>query len=211
MSWRLAGLLINAGGPGYFGTFPVHDGNRARDLLDELGMGDFPHSRFANLEAGLSPPTGYYCLGVYPRGLLAFGLDEFFGAVERPAPGPFLAACLARQPRAETLLFEVSGVSGYATGALYSGGQRQRAFAADDARGVVLDEGPPTPEERRVLAGPGAPSGAHLGEARVFALTARALGVALDQFESERLSIELIAQRRRGPLSSLRRLFGAGR
>lgn len=206
----MAAVFVNASGPGYFGTFPMHDGNRARDLLDEFGLGDFPHSRFANLEAGWQPPPGYFCLGVYPRGLLACGLDELHGGVERGTPGPFVSACLAKFPRAETALVEVSGTTGYAAYALHAEGRWLRAFAADEQRGVVLDRGALTPEELARL-GPSAdaPARARQGEALAFALASRALGVALDAFEAERLSVELIAMRGRGgALGRLWRLLG---
>ncbi len=122
MSWKTACLLVNQGGPGYLAGLPLHDGNRARDLLPELGLVATPHSRFATLEAGLSPPDGYYCLGVYPKAVVVAGLDELYGAVERPQR-PLVERCLARFPRAETLLVELAGGVGLASFALWSEGR----------------------------------------------------------------------------------------
>ncbi len=209
MSWKTACLLVNLGGRGYLAGLPLHDGNRARDLLPDLGLVSSPHSRFATLEAGLSPPDGYYCLGAYPKALVVAGLDDLYGAVERPQR-PLVERCLARFPRAETLLVELAGGVGLASFALWSEGRLQRAFAADDARGVVLDEGEPLPEEA-AWTGASASEVAHHGESRVFAVCARALGAPLDTFEAERLSVELMSVPSAGLGGALRRLFGRTR
>lgn len=153
MSWRTACLFVNQGGEGYLAGFPLHDGNRARDLLRELGLSDASHSRFATLEAGLSPPDGYYCLGVYPKAVVITGLAELHGALERPRQ-PLVERCQAHFPKGETLFIELSGSVGLAAFALWSGGRRQRAFVADDARGIVLDDGAPLPEEARWTVSP---------------------------------------------------------
>ncbi len=81
-------------------------------------------------------------------------------------------------------------------------------FAADDARGVVVDEGEALPEEAGWAA---ASEAGHHGESRVFAVCARALGAPLDTFAAERLSVELMRVPGAGLGGALRRLFGRTR
>jgi hypothetical protein len=207
MSWRAACLFVNQGGPGYLGSFPLHDGNRARDVLEGLGLGSFPHSRFATLEAGLAPPARYYCVGAYPKAFLLSGLGELYGAVEQPRRA-LVEQCVARFAGAEALLVEVSGTVGLAAFALYASGRRVRAFGAQEGRGVVLDEGAPLPEEAPWASADPA-SHAASAESRAFAVCARVLGTSLDRFEAERLSVELVRVPGAGLGGALRQLFGS--
>ncbi len=206
MSWRTACLFVNHGGRGYLASRPLHDGNRARDLSAELGLPASPHSRFATLDAGLAPPDGYYCLGAYPKALLVAGLGELHGALERPQQ-PLVERCRTRFAQAETLVVELSGSVGLAAFGLWVGARRLRAFVADDARGVVLDEGEPLPEEAPWNGGAAA-SRAVGAESRVFAVCSRVLGAPLDQFAAERLSVELMRLPGAGLSGLLRRLLG---
>jgi hypothetical protein len=221
MSWNSACLFVSSKGPGYFGTFPLHDSDRARELLSAIGLPLPRQTRFSTFAQGLTPPAGWFCVGAYDGGAIVSGLDELYGFTENP-DRPVLERCLAAHPTSTILAFELAGRVNYFGYSLYVEGRLQRAVAGDAQRGLVLEKGTIQPEEEPLLRTAHKRDGCtyfrvtvgnetteatwpEVGESLAFALAGRFLGAPLDRFDADQLSVELMMK---PPKGILRRLFG---
>lgn len=197
MGWTTACLIINEGPPGYFANFPLPSQSRARKILvDQLGE-HYGQSKFSNLDRALSPPSGWFGFGAYDKGIILAGHKDLFGYVENPR-GTLVSSLLRSFASGEALLFELTSSTGYFGFAFYVEGKLLRALAADPERGVIVDTSnlrePIQGLEEQAMANK---NPASKGETVIFGLTQRFLGSPLDQFQGERLSIELIKKRPR--------------
>ena len=195
MSWTTASLFINEGPSGYLGAFPTHSLNKARSLLlEELGV-QYSQSRLSNFDAGIRPPSGWFCVGAYDKAVVLSGYDELYGVIESAKQSP-IRALIESYQKAEILLFELAGGSNYFAFEIYSSGHLERGVAGDPERGIVVNKGNLTPEEQALgLAGESTDQLITHGETLVFELTKRFLGVPLDRFAAEKLVVELIKKR----------------
>ena len=200
MGWTTACIFINEGSTGYLGNFPIHSPNKAKVLLvEDLGI-QYGRPRLANFDAGIRPPSGWFCIGAYDRALILSGYEKLYGLAENRG-SPFLDSLRQLFPNADILFFELTASTGYFAFEVYSRGQFERKVVGDPERGIVINEGTLTHEERKLGIDINAID-VRRGEAIVFGLTARFLSVPFDQFPGEKLSVELIKQR-----SSLFRYF----
>ncbi len=207
MGWTTACLIISQGPPGYLGGFPRLSINKARSLLTEdLGL-SYSQSRLTNFDRALSPPVGWFGFAVYEEALICSGHDELYGWVENPA-GELVTSLLSRYQSSDALVFELASGTGYFAFAYHEDGQLLRSMAGDPERGIVVDTHHGEP--KRLDSFPATPISredtAIKGEGIVFDLTRRFFGVPLDQFASDKLSMELI---KKGGLLS--RLFARNR
>jgi len=107
---------------------------------------------------------------------------------------PFLDSLRQLFPNADILFFELTASTGYFAFEVYSRGLFERKMVGDPERGIVINEGTLAHEERKLDIDVDAID-IRLGEAIVFGLTERFLGVPFDQFPAEKLSVELIKNR----------------
>jgi len=200
MGWTTACIFINEGATGYLGTFPIHSPDKAKVLLvEKLGI-QYSRSRRANFDAGIRPPSGWFCIGGYDRAVILSGYEKLYGLAENSG-SPFLVSLRQLFPSSDILFFELTASTGYFAFEVYSRGQFERKMVGDPQRGIVINEGTITDEERKLDIDINAID-VRRGEAIVFGLTERFLEVPFDQFPAEKLSVELIKKR-----SSLFRYF----
>jgi hypothetical protein len=57
MGWKASCILINERGPGYLGTMPPHDPERARRLIADLGFGPCRSRGLTTFEEDIYPDT----------------------------------------------------------------------------------------------------------------------------------------------------------
>src|SRR5215207_8109097 len=201
MGWRAVSVFISEREGGVLGTFPTHLPERAGQLLSGLGWGVDLESKPSQLDAGLEPPPGWFCVGAYEGAALLCGHPELYGIVESPER-PLRRRLLSLFPVAQVLFWELDEATNFVAYALYDGGRLLRAVACDPRRGVVLNAGELQPEEEKLLraaSGTAAPEGGDLtdmAESLLFALTGRFLGSPLNTFQAERLRVELFRARR---------------
>jgi hypothetical protein len=55
MGWKASCILINERGPGYLGTMPPHDPERARGLIADLGLGPCRSRGMTTVDEGIYP------------------------------------------------------------------------------------------------------------------------------------------------------------
>src|SRR3954447_22621911 len=90
MGWKASCILINERGPGYLGTMPSHDPERARKLIAKLGLGRYRSRGMTTFDVGIYPD--HLVVGAYdgaavigdPRiidSCLSLGEDRLMGRV----------------------------------------------------------------------------------------------------------------------------------
>ncbi len=145
MGWKASCILINERGPGYLGTMPTHDTERARRLIADFGLGPCRSRGMTNLLANLHPVD--LIVGAYD-GAAIIGAPEVVGSCfapadegRSPADDPLLGRILRAYPSASILcivLHSVVDLFGYA---YYQGGSLIRAFGGADGDPVLMDVG----------------------------------------------------------------------
>ena len=195
MGWSTACVLINRREEGFLGTFPAHLGDQARHLVGELGWAVDGTPTSSQLDAGLVPPSGWFCVGAYDGASVLASHPDLFGLVEA-LDKPIVQRCLSLVPDAQVLFWEVSESTGYVAYALYQGNDLQRAFVCDPDRGDIVNQGDLQPEEKAVLGDTSPADWDEVAEPLLFAMTARFLGSPLNKFPAEKLPTELFKQRR---------------
>ena len=145
MGWKASCILINERGPGYLGTMPTHDTERARRLIADFGLGPCRSRGMTNLLENLHPVD--LIVGAYD-GAAIIGAPEVVGSCfapadegRSPADDPLLGRILRAYPSASILcivLHSVVDLFGYA---YYQGGSLIRAFGGADGDPVLMDVG----------------------------------------------------------------------
>ncbi len=207
MGWKAFAVFATAV-PGYFGTRPRHQAQRAEQLRLRLGLSGYVYVGSATLDAALYPRKGALYIGAYPDGAIVcesqLVCQLFDDASCRKIGGgdapfaEFKPALLGLYPAGEVLalvLHSVVNLWGYS---LYAGGKLRRSAAGASDDGIIANEGAPLPEERRVLdicaieevdeeVG---------GEELVFDVAARMFGLRLDGVDQSHLEL---SEYRRAP------------
>jgi len=190
MGWKAFVLFATDQPPGYFGSFPPHDPQRAEQLRQQLGLTGYETVGPAVLDDGLNPDKNALFIAAPARGIVlshpdlvqSFFLDgdsDALGAVP-PHVEKFRQALLGIYPTGQVLaivLHSVVNLWGYS---LFSEGRLVRCATGASDDGVIADFGEPLPEERPLLAQ--MELNDENGEEFVFAVAARLLGRPLDQF-----------------------------
>jgi uncharacterized protein DUF6928 len=196
MGWTTACVFVNQREEGFLGTFPAHHGKHARELLDALGWEFEDQSQPSQFDAGLEPPSGWFCVGSYDGASLLSGHPELYGVVQ-DLEKHLVQRCLSVFPDAQVLFWELDEGTGLIAYALYDGANLQRAFLYDPDEGVVINEGDLQPEEKTVLGNsPAEQISEEVAEPLLFALTARFLGSPFNKYQAEKLPTELFKQKR---------------
>lgn len=145
MGWKASCILVNERQPGFLGTMPAHDPERAQQLLGKLGMGKWKSLGLTTFEQGIYPE--HFTVGAYD-GAAIIGdpqLGESYSSVDEY---PLMLRILDAFPKASILgitLHSVVNLFGYY---LFENGKLQRAYAGTADDGVQVDEGELQPEER---------------------------------------------------------------
>ena len=189
MGWTTACVFVNQREEGFLGTFPAHDGKRARELLVALDWKVGDQSKPSQFDAGLEPPSGWFCAGAYDGAALFSGHPDLYGLVQ-DLEKPFVERCLSVFSHAQVLFWELDETTGLVAYALYDSGKLRRAFAYDPDEGVVVNEGDLQPEEQTVQISE------ETAEPLLFAMTARFLGSPFNKFQAEKLPTELFKQKK---------------
>lgn len=212
MGWKAFAVFATAV-PGYFGTRPRHEAQRAEQLRLRLGLSGYAYVGPATLEAALYPRKGALYIGAYPDGAIVCETQlvcQLFDAASCHKIGggtapfaEFKPALLGLYPAGEVLalvLHSVVNLWGYS---LYAGGKLRRSAAGASDDGIIANEGAPLPEERRVLDACAIEEVDEEvgGEELVFDVSARMFGQRLDAFDQ--FHLELSEYRKAsGPVAS---------
>jgi hypothetical protein len=221
MGWK-AFAVFAADQPGYFGTSPPHDPERADRLLAELGLEGYERAGTATFDTAMYPRGKELFVGAYPQGvILCHGrLPGYFfdDKARRAISGggdelkPWAARLLALYPQGEVLaivLHSVVNLWGYCA---WSAGQQLRCAAGASDDGLIVSRGAPLPEEANVLSS--CPidkvDEEALGEELVFDVAARMLGERIDRWDATGLQLSEYRERAGAAGSLIKRLLRRG-
>jgi hypothetical protein len=145
MGWKASCILINERSPGYLGTMPPHDPQRARRLIEDLGLGPCRSRGMTTFEEGIYPDR--LVVGAYD-GAAFIGTSDLINSSERIGHNPLILRVLETFPKAAVLavcLHSVVNLFGYA---YFEAGVLIRAHGGSAEEGVVVDQGERLPEEQ---------------------------------------------------------------
>lgn len=152
MGWKASCILISDREPGYLGTMPTHDPDRARRLIADLELGPCRSLGTTTLLRVLYPDD--LIVGAYDGAAIIGApevVDSCFAPSEagHPPRGDTLMGRILRAfPSASILcivLHSVVDLFGYA---YYESGRLIRAFGGSDGSPILMDVGEWQPEER---------------------------------------------------------------
>lgn len=199
MGWSISCILVNEREKGCLGLFPQFNHALAQGVISKLGFGPIRKSCISSLEIGLSSRKGWFAVGAYEGAAILSGLPEMFGCGEMPS-NKILTSVVDIFPAAEVLAIELASVTNYFGFSLYKRRKIVRGFAGDAERGIVLNIGEKQPEETKIISKFNNVDWRECGESIVFAMSARFFGVPLDQYDAEKLVVEMVKCSRRGVL-----------
>ncbi len=145
MGWKASCILINERGPGHLGTMPPHDPQRARRLIEDLGLGPCRSRGMTTFDEGIYPDR--LVVGAYD-GAAVIGDPQIIDAGFSPADDPLLGRALALFPKATIVRVGLHSVVNLWTYAYFEAGVLIRAYGGAAEEGVVVDQGEPLPEEQ---------------------------------------------------------------
>jgi hypothetical protein len=204
--------------PGYFGSFPEHDPQRAEQLRSELGLDHFQPVGLRGLDAAIYPRGDVLYLGAYPRGAIVCHsrlpghfFDEESGRKicgTSSAFKDFKSRFLALYASGEVLVLVLHSVVNLWGYCVYARGVVVRSAAGSADDGLIVSTGIPLPEEARILESCPIQKVDEnvLGEELVFDVSTRIFGQRIDELDELPLLLTEYRPNRRGVSSLLRRL-----
>jgi len=150
MGWKASCLFANNREEGYLGSLPGHDHQRARQLIEQLEIGEFRSVDMSTFERGIYPDSNQLYLGAYDGAAIIGShkiTDRCFSG-EVPDEVKRLTSAIPGARILAITLHSVVNLFGYA---YYENGTlvRLRAGSAND--GVFADYGEVLPEEERLF------------------------------------------------------------
>jgi len=145
MGWKASCILINEREPGFLGTRPPHDPERARRLISRCGFGLAQSCGPTTFEEGIFPDR--LVVGAYD-GAAFLGDPDIGCTCLDPRGNPRLPAIVQAFPKAEILQVALHSVVNLWSYTYYVDGVLKRAFGGCADEGVMIDIGEPLPEER---------------------------------------------------------------
>ena len=145
MGWRASCILINERGPGYLGTMPPHDPQRARRLIEDLGLGPCRSRGMTTFEEGIYPDR--LVVGAY-NGAAFIGDPRIINAGFCPSDDPLPSRVLTLFPQSAILRVGLHSVVKLWTYAYFEAGVLIRVYGGAAEEGVVVDQSEWHPEER---------------------------------------------------------------
>jgi len=144
MGWKAWCVLINERDPGYLGTMPPHEPQRARRLIADLGLGRYRSRGMTTFDEGIYPDR--LVIGAYESAAV-IGAPKLFDPF-KPMSSPVVTRILKTFPQAAVLSLSLHSVVNLFSYAYFEHGGLLRAYAGSADSGVVLDVGEWLAEER---------------------------------------------------------------
>lgn len=210
MGWTISCIIANERQSGYLGTSPEHNAVAGRALLEKMLI-PVTHTTsrafFANgIDSIDSRRT--FCLGTYPGAALFVGIPDLIGTIEHEN-NKFIRRFVSLYPKADVFAFDLGSGTNYFAYALFEKSVLRRKACGDAERGLVLNQGALLDEEKDVLDKYNSQDLVEHGESLAFNICTRFFGCPFDEFEGEKLHVEI--QRLLPPVFVfLRRLFRRG-
>ncbi len=145
MGWKASCILINGREPGYLGTMPPHDPERARRLIADLGLGPYRSRGMMPFEEGIF--SDHLVVGAYD-GAAVIGHPDIVNACLVPGADPMTARIMVVFPQAAVLRVGLHSLVNLWSYAYFERGKLLRAYGGAAEDGVVLDEGDLLAEEK---------------------------------------------------------------
>jgi hypothetical protein len=150
MGLKMFCVFINEREPGYLGTFPAHDPEKAKEMLKKLGYSEYSalksFSQTTTLSDGIDWLKESIFIGAYPGATVICDEDlalDFF----RQPHNERVKHILATFPNATIVVaFSISTCSGWGY-AVYEEGKLVRMSSGDGDTGITHDFGSLLPEE----------------------------------------------------------------
>lgn len=150
MGTKMFCVFINEREPGYLGTFPAHDPEKAKEMLEKLGYSEYsalkPFSQTTILSEGIDWLKESIFIGAYPGATIVCDEDLATGFFIQPH-NERVKHILATFPNATivvAVLISTSSGWGYA---VYEQGKLLRMSSGDGDTGITDDFGSLLPEE----------------------------------------------------------------
>jgi hypothetical protein len=145
MGWKASCILISERDPFHLGKMPMHNSERARRMITDLGLGRFRSRGMTTFEEGMYPET--LVVGAY-EGAAIIGHPNIANASLEPGTDPLTARILSVFPLAAVLRVGLHSVVNLWSYAYFERGRLLRAYGASADDGVVLDRGDLLAEEQ---------------------------------------------------------------
>jgi hypothetical protein len=145
MGWKASCILINEREPGYLGTLPPHDPERASKLIADLGLGRCRSRGMTTFDVGIYPD--HLVVGAYD-GAAVIGAPEIIDSCATLGDDRLMGRVLRLFPQAAILRIGLQSVVNLFGYTYFEGGKLLRAYAGAADCGVVVDVGAWLPEER---------------------------------------------------------------
>lgn len=201
MGWKASCVFV-AYDKTDFLTMPLtHDTARAAQLCKQLGYANYQPGEATSFDAAIYPKRGEMFIGAYVEGCIIANNHLCDALIAQDKPGKIAGTSaqaqtartklLAAYPQARIFALVLHSVVNLWGFAYYEGGKLQRATWGSGDDGLAQDIGAPWPEEQSYRQGENWQdeiSGE--GEDLCFAVSARALGVRLDEFPFEDIPLQ---------------------
>jgi hypothetical protein len=145
MGWKASCILLNEREPGYLGTMPSHDPERARRLIADLGLGPIRSRGMTTFDDGIYPDR--LVVGAYD-GAAVIGAPNLIDSFEPMGHEALIPMILKIFPQAAVLAVSLHSVVNLFYFAYFEEGRRLRAYGGSAENGVLVDVGELLPEER---------------------------------------------------------------
>jgi hypothetical protein len=132
MGWKASCILINERGPGYLGTMPTHDPERARRLIADLGLGPCRSRGMTTFDYGIYPD--HLVVGAYD-GAAVIGTPDLINSSEPIGRNPLILRVLTTFPKAAVLSVCLHSVVNLFNYAYFEEGRLLRAYGVPPKRG----------------------------------------------------------------------------
>jgi hypothetical protein len=206
--------------PGYFGSIPEHDAQRAEQLRIRLGLDGFEPAGERKLDAAIYPRGDVLYLGAYPRGVIVCHTmlpGHFFDEKSRrkicdtsSSFKDFKSRFLGLYPNGEVLVLVLHSVVNLWGYCVYAKGSMVRSVAGAADDGLIVSTGAPLSEEARILESCPIEKVDEnvLGEELVFDVSTRMLGKRIDEYDELPLLLTEYKPRSGGVASLWRQISG---
>jgi Family of unknown function (DUF6928) len=144
MGWKASCILINEREPGYLGTMPPHNSERARKLIADLRLGRCRSRGMTTFDGGIYPD--HLVIGAYD-GAVVIGAPEIIDSCLSLGDDPLMRRIRKYFPQASVLRIALNSVVNLFSYEYFGGGKLLRAYAGAADSGVIVDVGERLPEE----------------------------------------------------------------
>lgn len=146
MGWKASCILINERGPGYLGTMPTHDPERARTLIADLDLGRCHSRGMTSFDVGIYPD--HLVVGAYDGAAILGAPEILDSCLSPPGDDALMRRILGLFPGADVIRVGLHSVVNFWSYESFEGGKLRRAYGGSGDEGVVADQGEWLPEER---------------------------------------------------------------